>query len=513
MAKLPVYNTDANVRVAGGVNVPRNDYVSEAVGNLAKQGQELALQWQKTQNESEWLDGKNKVLEQTNAILNEAKDWTDYQNPKDIEAKQKELEGRLNTVVSNVAGGFTNQMNANRFSQEYQLTTLQNTEQLKGIFREKFIDNNNANLLISENNAKNAYINSGNKAYKDSYLADLQRSFEAKYITEQQKAQLTLKMEEWDELALVNQMSQDPEGYLEKLKNGELKGYKQTEALSKALKKAQEMQDLQRKMEQYTTTQNVLTQIDENDVVGSLKLLDDNRAGMDEKIYKQARKNLLEVNGITAETQADEAADLLLKISSLPVDSEKIEEFYSQTNEILAEIEDKYSKGQINLNDKKRLVNNVYQRQGKNLETLKSDDKGGFLWGFSFEEANKLIEDNYTAGTDKNKLFMDYFRAVDGKDYSGKEKKKILTDMINQRMDENFNKVIQASMDAKIMPSEESLKLIGAKKTQNNDDVVKKLANKKGVSIDEVNKLIDVTAKNRGLSREQVIKMLGGVVQ
>ena len=442
MAKLPVYNTDANVRVSGGVNVPRNDYVSEAVGNLAKQGQELALEWQKTKNEGEWLDGKNKVIEQTNAILNEAEEWTDYENPKDIETKQKELEGRLNTVVSNVAGGFTNQMNADRFSQEYQLTTLQNTEKLKEIFRNKSIDNSNAALLKSANENKDAYIRTGNAAYKESYLADLNRAFKGRYITEQQKAQLELKTDEWDELALVNQMSQDPEGYLQKLKNGELKGYKQTEALSKALKKAQEMQELQRKMDQYTTTQNVLTQIDENDVIGSLKILDDNRAGMDEKIYKQARKNLLEVNGITAQTQADEAAELLLKIASLPSDQEKIEEFYSQTNEILADIETRYANGHINLNDKKRLVNQVYQRQGKNLDTLKTDDKGGFLWGFSFEEANELIEDNYTSGGDKNKLLMDYFRTVDGKDYSGKEKKKILVDMINQRMDENFNNVL-----------------------------------------------------------------------
>lgn len=476
MAKLPVYNTDANVRVAGGVNVPRNDYVSEAVGNLAKQGQELALEWQKTKNEGEWLDGKNKVIEQTNAILNEAEEWTDYQNPKDIETKQKELEGRLNTVVSNVAGGFTNQMNANRFSQEYQLTTLQNTEKLKEIFRNKSIDNSNAALIKSANENKDAYIRTGNAAYKESYLADLNRAFKGRYITEQQKAQLELKTDEWDELALVNQMSQDPEGYLEKLKNGELKGYKQTEALSKALKKAQEMQELQRKMEQYTTTQNVLTQIDENDIVGSLKLLDDNRAGMDEKIYKQARKNLLEVNGITAETQADEAADLLLKISSLPVDSEKIEEFYSQTNEILADIEDKYSKGQISLSDKKRLVNNVYQRQGNNLDTLKSDDKGEhwYTYDFTFKNANQLIENNYTSGTDKNRLFLEYFRAVDGKDYSYSEKKKILTDMINQRMDENFNSVYTTgALSGGIGVSDENIKKLADKKNKSEKQKIK----------------------------------------
>lgn len=442
MARLPVYNTDANVRVAGGVNVPQNDQVAQAMGNLARQGQELALQWQQTQNEAERLDGKNKMMAEVNDILNEAEEYTNYKTPKDIEGKQKELQDRLNKVLPTISGGFTNQINANKFSQEYELTMLQNNEQLKGIFRKKFIDNNNANLIVSQDRNKEAYIQSGNKAYKDSYFTDLENSLKAGYIDKAQMEKLKLETDGWDEYALVNQMSQNPEAYLEKLKNGELKGYKEQEALSKALKKAQEMQDMQKKMEQYNVTQQVLSQIDENDLTGSLKLLDDNRNLMDEKVYKQARKGLLEVNGITAETQADEAAELLLKIASLPSDQEKIEEFYSQTNEILADIETRYANGHINLNDKKRLVNQVYQRQGKNLDTLKTDDKGGFLWGFSFEEANDLIEDNYTNGGDKNKLFMDYFRTIDGKDYSGREKKKILVDMINQRMDENFNKVI-----------------------------------------------------------------------
>ena len=215
--------------------------------------------------------------------------------------------------------------------------------------------------------------------------------------------------------------------------------------------------------------QKIIIEIVANKGDKSLKLLDDNRAGMDEKIYKQARKNLLEVNGITAETQADEAADLLLKISSLPVDSEKIEEFYSQTNEILADIEDKYSKGQISLSDKKRLINNIYKRQGENLETLKSDDKGEqwYTYDFTFKNANKLIEDNYTAGTDKNRLFLEYFRKIDGKDYSYSEKKKILTDMINQRMDENFNSVYTTgALSGGIGVSNKNVKKLADKKNK-----------------------------------------------
>lgn len=476
MAKLPVYNTDANVRVAGGVNVPQNDQVAQAMGNLAKQGQELALQWQQTQNEAERLDGKNKMMAEVNDILNEAEEYTDYKTPKDIEGKQKELQDRLNKVLPTISGGFTNQINANKFSQEYELTMLQNNEQLKGIFRKKFIDNNNANLIVSQDRNKEAYIRTGSDAYKQSYFADLENSLKAGYLDKAQVEKMKLDTKQWDEYALVNQMSQNPEAYLEKLKNGELKGYKEQEALSKALKKAQEMQELQRKMEQYTTTQNVLTQIDENDVVGSLKLLDDNRSGMDEKIYKQARKNLLEVNGITAETQADEAADLLLKISSLPVDSEKIEEFYSQTNEILADIEDKYSKGQISLSDKKRLVNNVYQRQGNNLNVLKTDDKGEhwYTYDFTFKNANQLIEDNYTAGTDKNRLFLEYFRKIDGKDYSYSEKKKILTDMINQRMDENFNSVYTTgALSGRIGVSDENIKKLADKKNKSEKQKIK----------------------------------------
>lgn len=442
MAKLPVYNTTANISVSNGVNVPQNNQMFQAINNLAQQGQELALKWQETQNESEWLDGKNKMLEETDKIFSEAEAYNDYKTPKDIETKQKELEQRLGGVMNNVASGFTNQINANNFSKHYQLSTFENKEKLKEIFRKKYIDNNNANLLKSEDMNKNAFIQSGSQSYKDSFFADLERSFNAGYISEEQMTLLKLKTVDWDELAMVNQISKDPDGYLEKLKNGELKDYKQVDALNKALKKQQEINKIQQKISEHAVTRDVLSKLDENDLAGSIKLLDDNKDLMDKDIYKKARKNLLEVNGITAETRADTASDLLLRISSLPSNVEKVEEFYSQSNKILNEIEDKYGNYELSLADKKRLTNLIYQKQGGNIDVLKSNDKGGFMLGFSFEEANEYIEDNYTASGDKNKLLLEYFRTIDGKDYSGREKKSILKEMINKRMNENFNKVI-----------------------------------------------------------------------
>ena len=47
----------------------------------------------------------------------------------------------------------------------------------------------------------------------------------------------------------------------------------------------------------------------------------------------------------------------------------------------------------------------------------------------------------------------------------------------------------------------------------NNNTLIEGLATKKGITVDELNKQIDLTAKNRGLTREQVINKLRGAIK
>ena len=218
MAKLPIYTNQANVRVADTVRIDTNPTFKE-LGNAANTMGELAIRWQKTQNAAESLDGKNKMIAAANDILTEAEEYRDYKSPKDLQNKEKELQSRMDAILPEITKGFTNGINASQFSHEYQLTMAQNSERLKGIFREKYIDNDAANRTISYNNNMKAFINTGNSAYKESYLSDLENSFNAGYISEQEKTAQALKVKDWDFSFASRQMLNDPEGAIANIKS------------------------------------------------------------------------------------------------------------------------------------------------------------------------------------------------------------------------------------------------------------------------------------------------------
>lgn len=216
MARLPVYINNANVQRTEIVKAGRNP-VPDALNNAGKEMQQLAIQWQKTQNAAESLDGKNKIFAAVNDILTEAEDYRDYKSPKDLQTKENELLDRMSKVVPDVSSGFTNDANRANFSQEQQLTTLQNMEKLKAIFRQKYIDNNAANLVISHENNMKAFVRTGNPVYKKSYLADLENSFKAGYISEKEKTAAATKVNGWDFSFASSQMLSDPEGTLKNI--------------------------------------------------------------------------------------------------------------------------------------------------------------------------------------------------------------------------------------------------------------------------------------------------------
>lgn len=219
MARLPVFTSGTNIRVGRAARVDNSgtQALTQAGANAGSALQQVAIQWQETQNAAETLDGKNKVFAEVNDILNEAEDFRDYKTPKDLQTKENELLDRMSKVVSNVSDGFTNDRNREKFTQENQITTIQNVEKLKAVFREKYIDNNKANLAISQENNMKAFIKTGNPAYKQSYLADLENSFKAGYISEQYKQTAALRVKDWDFSLASSQMMADPEGTLKNI--------------------------------------------------------------------------------------------------------------------------------------------------------------------------------------------------------------------------------------------------------------------------------------------------------
>lgn len=318
MAKLPVYTTNANIRVADRVRVDTSgaDALMRAGNNLGNTMQEVAVQWQETQNAAETLDGKNKMVAEINDIMDEAENYNDYSSPKDLQAKEKELSERLNRVVPNIAGGFTNDRNKEAFEMNNKINEMQSNEKLKAIFRKKYIDNNAANLTISYERNKEAFIKSGNTSYKESYLADLASSFKAGYISQQQKQAAALKVKDWDFSFASAQMMNDPEGTLKNISQYDLAADKKQQLMTAAITqiKNKKMFDGMEKLVNEGTEGNRLYNkfIDEGlslDEISEASISDNEKtalmklAGYDTAQFKQAQKN---AESITKQLELDE---------------------------------------------------------------------------------------------------------------------------------------------------------------------------------------------------------------
>lgn len=430
MARLPIYNNSANISVAERAPAPTNPW--KDTQQTAQAGMDLAVQWQQTQNAAESLDGKNKMTAAVNDILTEAEEYRDYKSPKDLQAKEQELQARMDAVLPEITGGFTSDMNGLEFTQKNTLTMDYNSQKLKEIFRNKTIDNAAANRTISYNNNMKSFVSTGNRAYKDSYLTDLENSFKTGYISEQEKAAQSLKVDAWDQARMLYQADNDPETVLEGIKTGAY-GDMTSEAKDtyiKAANKKLKIMETENKIAQIETEWDLSSRLDSLPIDEALTELVRNEGQVSEKYFKAKREALLSEKGVNAKTRADIFQDLLLEIETL--DKDDVESYYSGADSVLTKIEDNYAKGYLSTKEYQSLVKDVNKEKAKNIDILKEDDSNTFLfWGYSYKDASEFIKDNY-AGTDGNKLLLDYFTAVNGQNLSGSKKKQILEQLVDK---------------------------------------------------------------------------------
>lgn len=197
--------------------------------------------------------------------------------------------------------------------------------------------------------------------------------------------------------------------------------------------------DMQEKQITFDTEQRLSEQLDDMPFEQALKALEENEMAVSPKYFKAKQRGLLSSMGISNETRADKATEFLLEISriqALPDDK-----FIKAGDEILTNIENAYADGELALSDKRRLINNVNKQQSGAIENLKTDDKN-WLVNFTYENANQYIEANVASPAQYSNVMLDYFRLVDGRDYSNAKKKEILAKIVN----DNKNKALEKKL-------------------------------------------------------------------
>lgn len=194
-----------------------------------------------------------------------------------------------------------------------------------------------------------------------------------------------------------------------------------------------------------------------------IRYLQENESKYSSQWFKAKQKALLSAKGITAETRAETAEKLLLDITELGSFSE--EDYIRGADKVLADIEDKYAEGEISLADRSRLINNVNKKREENIVSL--GEKDDWWWNFDFKDAQNRIYDNASDKTMSSKIMLDYFRTIDGQDFSNKQKKNALDKIIKGYNDKILidralgNKAVPKSSD-----ETKSVKTIGKYKIE-----------------------------------------------
>lgn len=291
-------------------------------------------------------------------------------------------------------------------------------------------ENINANLKLARRAGSGGNWQAGVEDFKNSYAQLF--DYAQKNMGETNARKLLKDYEQQYMTSFINGMAEsNPSAALKALEQPEIAdmiGDEQAQKTVKQLvKKQKALVNHNNKVRQVNLEFDLSNKLDSLPADEALTLLNANEANVSQRYFKAKKKALLSSMGITADTQADEAAEILMDIEAL--NKEDVEKYYKESQDILSTIEEKYAEGRISTADRTRLMKNILKGQGKNIDKLKKEDSW-LPWKFTYKDANDFIEDNY-AGRDRNKMLLEYFRQVaDNDDLDNKGKKDLLKDMV-----------------------------------------------------------------------------------
>lgn len=185
----------------------------------------------------------------------------------------------------------------------------------------------------------------------------------------------------------------------------------QAELPSKMLEKQVKAADMQVKISQYENQRDFDKETAGMDDSGKLRYLRKNEGQYSGDWFKAKQKALLSAKGITAETRAETAQEILLDITMLDKNNEV--DYLNGAQKVLTKIENEYAEGRLSPTDRKTLTAQVYREQSKQVDYLKTNEDDAVWWrlgDFTYKDANEYIEENSSSPGNNSKLLLDYFR-------------------------------------------------------------------------------------------------------
>lgn len=501
MPQLPIYTRSSKIN-ASPVVKRTSSGLAESAGNFGRVASDVAVKWQQTQNAAESLDGKNKMAASIQDLLTEAADFNDYDTPKDIEAKQKELLDRLHKLVPDIVSGFNTETNANDFVRDTEMDVSKTEATLKGLFRKKYIDNNEANLIVSAERNRENFIQTGDNGFKQSYIADLETSYKNGFIDKAAYTQAKLKTDDWDKLHIYRQAETDPQGVIDNLKAGNYKV--KPEDYNDVLKNLNSIKtnDALLRAYQETVTQNK-GESDAMDYIYSnasyadkLKYINDAEftGNISSSYAQKARRAIKQFkpDGGKTMSQAQNIADVLQRAYDLNEGGFDSTEYLNGIRSLRSEITEAVNNGDISYKDGVSLNNQLNQATRKRVS-----QETNFI-SYQYGKAVDLFKDQLPPEYRNDAIRELFYQTQDIDDsLSDKEKQRIYNEKAVSVVD-------KIKSDNRL----EAEKILAETQTEAAADVFSTLAQKLNLNESDLNRKVDNTAKKYGMTREQVLQQL-----
>ena len=256
-------------------------------------------------------------------------------------------------------------------------------------------------------------------------------------------------------LTLQKMATNNPEMAKSFLASGEFDGNMSIDAKSEIdsiIKKQRAEIDFQRKLDFFNNEREMSEKLDDMPADEALRFLEENESTVSNKYFKAKQKALLSANGITAETRAETAQELLLDIATLDKNNEV--NYLNGSQDVLTKIEEKYAAGELTRADRKSLIGQIYREQGKQVDYLKTnedDDKWWRYGDFTYKDANVFIEENSTTAGNNGKLLLEYFRRTQVEGMDNDTKREILKSLVSQANNQELSvPSFNSEADAKV---------------------------------------------------------------
>lgn len=505
MPQLPVYTRNSRIQPSGVVRQNTNS-VAEGLNEFGRAAADLAVKWQQTQNAAESLDGKNKMAAQIQDLITEANDYNSYQSPKDIEKKQTEVLDKLHKIVPDIVSGFNTDTNANSFVRNTELDVAKTEAQIKGLFRKKYIDNNEANLIVSGDRNRENFISTGDETFRNSYIADLYSSYKNGFIDRETYTRRKQQTEGWDKYYIYRQAETDPQGVIDNLKAGKYKiKPEEYNDVLKGLNSIQTNDELLRKFEE-SARQNqgesdtMAFIYGDADYSEKLKYINDAemRGNISGSYAQKARRAIKQFrpDGGKTMSQAQNIADVLQRAYDLNEGGFDSTEYLNGIRALRSEITEAVNNGDISYKDGVSLNNQLNQATRKRVS--QETNFISYQFGKSVDMFKEQLPPEY-----RNDAIRELFYATQDIDdnLSDKEKQRIYKERAVAVVDKIRNDNRQQAQ-----------KVLEDTQVKAADDIVKTLAANRGVDEVTINKDIDETARKYGISREDVINKLKGSI-